>query len=195
MFGSVAAVDDIVNTVVDFVRKGDRAHLRALDILPAALYVTDADGFITYCNPACVDFAGRTPTLGQDRWCVTWKLYTDAGDFLPHHQCPMAIAIQTKRAVRGVIAVAARPNGTRVKFLPFPTPVIGSHGELRGAVNMLIAMNERDEPMPGDLIDDVRAWLSRLVEKALATFTIEDIRMLRREMEQELGSQPPRLLH
>jgi hypothetical protein len=100
--------------------------------------VTDADGVITYYNPACVAFAGRVPALGQDRWCVTWKLYTEDGAFLPHDQCPMADAILTQTPVRGLSAIAERPDGTRLNFLPFPTPLFDAQGQFIGAVNMLI---------------------------------------------------------
>ena len=110
----------------------------ALDQLPAAIYVTNPDGLITYYNPACIDFAGRVPTIGSDRWCVTWKLYTEDGTFLPHEKCPMAVAILEKRAVRGVAAVAERPDGSRVNFMPYPTPIFDAEGDLLGAVNILI---------------------------------------------------------
>src|SRR3954462_7278723 len=71
-----------------------------LDALPVPVYVTDADGAVTYWNRECVHFAGREPELGQDRWCVTWKIYTTTGDFMPHDQCPMAQAIKERRAIR-----------------------------------------------------------------------------------------------
>ena len=135
MYASTAVVDEILRTALDVVGMGDDALHAALDELPAAIYVTDTEGLVTYFNPACVDFAGRTPAVGQDRWCVTWKLYTDEGEFLPHDECPMAVAIKTKFAIRGVTAVAERPDGTRVNFRPYPTPVISEDGELLGAVD------------------------------------------------------------
>jgi len=116
--------------------------LRALlDAMDAPLYVTDEEGFVVYANEACAEFAGRTPAPGRDRWCVTWKLYTEAGDLLPHEHCPMAVAIQQQTPVRGVNAIAERPDGTRVTFTPLPTPLFGRNGQLLGAVNMLIASN------------------------------------------------------
>ena len=142
MYASTAVADEILRSALDVVRMGDDALHAALDELPAAIYVTDTEGLVTYFNPACVDFAGRTPAVGQDRWCVTWKLYTDEGEFLPHDECPMAVAIKTKFAIRGVTAVAERPDGTRVNFRPYPTPVISEDGELLGAVNMLIDVTD-----------------------------------------------------
>src|SRR2546430_16731334 len=93
-----------------------------LDALPAAIYVTDRHGKITYFNPACVAFSGRTPELGSDHWCVTWKLFYPDGTPMPHDQCPMAIALREGRVVRGQEAIAERPDGSRGWFEPYPTP-------------------------------------------------------------------------
>ena len=98
--------------------KGERYVRGLIEALPAAIYMTDAQGRITYYNEAAVAFTGRRPALGQDRWCVTWRLYQPDGTLLPHDQCPMAIALKENRPIRGVEAVAERPNGTRVSFMP-----------------------------------------------------------------------------
>ncbi len=142
MDGSAAFTDDILHTAIEVVGQGGDSLLASLDDLPAPIYVTDADGMVTHFNQACIGFAGRTPAVGKDRWCVTWKLYTDDGEPLPHDQCPMAIAILQRREVRGVTAIAERPDGARVHFQPFPTPFFGPDGELLGAVNMLIDVTE-----------------------------------------------------
>ncbi len=109
-----------------------------LDRLDAPAYLTDTDGNVTYWNRACVDFAGREPQLGQDRWCVTWKLYTMAGEPLAHDACPMAVAIKQQRIVRDAVAIAERPDGSRRAFTPYPTPLFDESGSMTGAVNLLI---------------------------------------------------------
>jgi len=113
-----------------------------LDELPVPIYTTDATGAVTYWNRACVEFAGRQPQLGEDRWCVTWQLYTTLGDPLPHDKCPMAEAIQNRRPVRDAIAIAERPDGSRVAFKPYPTPLFNEDGSITGAVNMLIDVTD-----------------------------------------------------
>ena len=145
MLESRQTADDLVNAALGVLEKRDDRLLSALDRLPAPLYVTDADGFITYFNPSCIGFAGRTPAVGKDRWCVTWKLFTDAGEFLPHDQCPMADAIHRRCRIRGVGAVAERPDGTRVHFMPYPTPLLSEDGALLGAVNILIDITEQHQ--------------------------------------------------
>lgn len=142
MYATPTMVEDMLRSAVAAAASGNEFLYRALEGLPGAIYVTDAQGFITFFNSSCIDFAGRMPSVGQDRWCVTWKLYSETGEFMPHDQCPMAVAIHTKQSVRGVIALAERPDGTRVKFLPYPTPLLGPNGELRGAINMLIDITD-----------------------------------------------------
>lgn len=113
-----------------------------LDRLPVPIYATDAGGSVTYWNRACIEFAGREPELGRDRWCVTWQLYTLDGDPLAHKDCPMAEAINQQRPVRDTIAIAERPDGSRVAFRPYPTPLFADDGSLTGAVNMLIDVTD-----------------------------------------------------
>jgi PAS domain S-box-containing protein len=115
-----------------------------LQALPAAIYTTDADGRITFFNRACVEFAGRTPQIGE-MWCVTWKLRWPDGTPLAHEDCPMAIAIRENRPVRDVEAIAERPDGSRICFMPYPTPLRDDNGALIGAVNMLVDITTRKQ--------------------------------------------------
>jgi PAS domain S-box-containing protein len=119
-------------------------HLRALiDALPTAVYTTDAQGRVTHFNPACIELSGRTPEVGSDHWCVTWKLYHADGRPMPHDECPMAIALRERRIVRGGRAIAERPDGSRIWFEPYPTPLFDASGALVGGVNMLVDVTER----------------------------------------------------
>ena len=115
-----------------------------LQTLPAAIYTTDLEGRITFYNDAAIAFAGRRPSIGE-KWCVTWRLYRPDGSYLPHDQCPMAMTLKEGRAVRGVEAIAERPDGTRVWFTPFPTPLTDAKGRMVGAVNMLVDITARKE--------------------------------------------------
>jgi PAS domain S-box-containing protein len=116
---------------------------RLLDSLPAALYVTDAEGRLTYFNNAAVEFSGRTPRLGTDQWCVSWRLYHADGRPMPHEECPMAKALKDGKAVRGATAIAERPDGRRIPFMPSPTPLFDEHGKLVGGINLLLDISDR----------------------------------------------------
>jgi PAS domain-containing protein len=151
MLNQDSSPDEIVLDAVESLRRSDVSLFPALNALPAPLYVTNAAGVVTYFNPACVGFTGRTPKVGKDRWCVTWKLYTEEGDFLPHEMCPMGEALRQKRPIRGVSAWAERPDGSRVRFLPFPTPIFSDEGEIMGAVNLLLDITDARQ------VQDLRA--------------------------------------
>jgi PAS domain S-box-containing protein len=120
------------------LQENERRFREMLDALPAAVYTTDAEGRLTYFNPAAVEFSGRTPELGTDQWCVTWKLYYSDGTPMPHDECPMAIALKENRVVRGAEAVAERPDGKRIWFEPYPTPLRDDEGRVVGGINMLL---------------------------------------------------------
>jgi PAS domain S-box-containing protein len=121
----------------------DVLHRDILNALPAAIYTTDADGKITFYNEACVDFSGRRPVIGEDSWCVTWKLFHLDGRPMPHDECPMAVALKDGREIRGAEAVAERPDGVRLVFTPYPTLLRDADGAVVGAVNMLVDITER----------------------------------------------------
>lgn len=195
MFPSNAVADQILRLAINIVKNGDHAQFLVLDLLPVAIYVTDAQGVVSYFNPSCIELAGRWPVVGSDRWCISWKLYTDEGQFLPHDQCPMAVAIQTKQTVRGITATAERPNGSRVSFLPFPTPVIGSHDELLGAVNVMVVVADHLLPIARDPNRDPKTWQDTLVGEALAGFSTRDLMDLIEEIEFELNRKGPRVLN
>lgn len=172
MHASPAIADEILKRAVKAVPRGVDELRRVLADEPLPIYVTDAEGLVTYFNRACVDFAGLTPQLGQARWCVTWKLYTDDGAFLPHADCPMAVAIKTRRPIRGVTALAERPDGVRVRFMPFPTPVFDEDGELVGAVNVLIDVSDAQQAEL--LLAQARRcrWLAGTVKDAQTALTL-----------------------
>ena len=125
------------------ITRGDHYFRDVLEALPAAIYTTDAAGRITYYNQAAALLWGQRPELGESEWCGSWKLYWPDGRPLPHDQCPMALAIKEGRPNRGMEAVAERPDGIKIPFIPYPTPLYDSSGTLVGAVNMLVDITDR----------------------------------------------------
>lgn len=49
----------------------------------------------------------------------------------------MATAVTERRTVRGLTAIAERPDGSRVVFMPYPTPIVRG-GQFVGAFNILV---------------------------------------------------------
>jgi PAS domain S-box-containing protein len=125
------------------LRENERKFREMIDALPAAVYTTDAQGRLTHFNHACVELSGRAPELGTNKWCVTWKLYYPDGRRMPHDECPMAIALKEGRVIRGTEAIAERPDGSRIWFTPYPSPLRDARGRIVGGINMLVDITER----------------------------------------------------
>jgi PAS domain S-box-containing protein len=149
--GNVIGASKIARDITE--RKQAEAALRQseqrlqdlLAAIPAAIYTTDADGTVSYFNEAAVELSGRRPIVGVDKWCVGWKLFWPDGTPLPHDQCPMAIALKEGRIIRNAEAIAERPDGSRVPFIPYPTPLRDAGGRIVGGINMLVDISERKQ--------------------------------------------------
>ncbi|HEV2561236.1 MAG TPA: HWE histidine kinase domain-containing protein [Rhizomicrobium sp.] len=169
IIGAVTCLQDVTEQKLaeEALRNRERWYRELLEALPAAIYTTDKDGKITFYNQAAAMLAGQHPQLGQDQWCVTWRLYKPDGSPLPHDECPMAIALKENRPVRGAEAIVERPDGTRIPMTPYPTPLRDDAGRLVGAVNMLVDTSERKkaESQQKALIDE----LNHRVKNTLAT--------------------------
>lgn len=139
---TVVTVDNLLRSRLIQGKNAQGLH-RLLNALPAAVYMTDADGRITYYNDAAAALWGCRPARGSADWCGSWKLYWPDGNPMTHDECPMAVALKEKRPVRGQEAIAERPDGTRVPFLAYPTPLFDGSGRLTGGINTLIDLTER----------------------------------------------------
>jgi PAS domain S-box-containing protein len=144
----------------------------AIEALPAAIYMTDTEGRLTFYNSAAAELWGCHPQLGETKFCGSWKLYWPDGTPLPHDECPMALALRERRPIRGMEAVAERPDGTRIPFIPYPTPVFDASGMFTGAVNMLVDISERKRA-EADLAER-QAQLAVFVEHAPAAIAMFD---------------------
>ena len=55
-------------------------------------------------------------------------------------------ALRERRSIRGAEAIAERPDGTRVNFVPYPTPLFDEDGNLAGAVYLLLDVTAKRRP-------------------------------------------------
>jgi PAS domain-containing protein len=69
-------------------QQSERKLRELLGALPAAVYVTDAEGHITYCNQSAVDLWGIEPIPGKDRWSDLSLFYHADGSPMAPEDCP-----------------------------------------------------------------------------------------------------------
>jgi PAS domain S-box-containing protein len=131
--------------VEEKLQKSEQLFRELLEALPAAVYVTDAEGRITYCNEAAVNLWGARPRLGEDRWCDLARFYYLDGRRMELRDCPTEIALKQGRCVRGCEATLERADGTRIPIIPYPTPIRRATGAIVGVVNMMVDITERQK--------------------------------------------------
>jgi PAS domain S-box-containing protein len=118
-----------------------------LERLPAAVYVCDPEGLITFFNGPAAEVWGREPQLNDpiDRFCGSFRLYRSDGTPIAHDQCWMALALQNETAFEGEEIIIERPDGTRRTALAHASPLRDDTGRLTGAVNILVDITGRKE--------------------------------------------------
>ncbi|HUQ67283.1 MAG TPA: PAS domain S-box protein [Flavitalea sp.] len=139
------------------------------EILPIAVYTCDIDGYITFYNKHAIELWGREPELGKDLWCGSWKIFTPDGDPLPLDNCPMAIALRTRKEVHNHEIVIERPDGTRMNIIPHPRPMFDENGNFHGAMNMLVDVTGKksDEQKAARLSSIVKYSNAAIISKTL----------------------------
>ncbi len=116
----------------------------SLSALTVPVYTTDTEGNITFYNDAAADLWGFRPEIGGKQWCGSWRLYLPDGTPLPFEDCPLALTLRQGAPVNGVEAVAERPDGSRVAFMPYPNLVRDDAGQVTGAINLLVELTDRN---------------------------------------------------
>jgi signal transduction histidine kinase/CheY-like chemotaxis protein len=108
-----------------------------IEVLPAAVYVCNADAVVVAYNRRAAELWGREPTPGDtdQKYCGAHRLYQLDGTFMPHRDTPMEWVLRTGKPARDREVIIERPNRSRITVLVNIAPLFGEDGELVGAVN------------------------------------------------------------
>lgn len=147
----------------------DKRWRELLNALAAAVYLTDASGRLVYFNQAAADLWGHSPTLGTAHWCGSWRLLWPDGRPMAHDECPMAIALKERRAIRDAEAISERSDGKRIPFLAYPSPLWNDAGELIGGINLLLDISSRKRAERADQL------LAAIVESSADAIVSKDL--------------------
>jgi PAS domain S-box-containing protein len=151
------------------LRAGDLRFRAMINALPAAVYTTDDQGRLTHFNQAAATLSGRTPQVGTDRWCVSWKLYRADGTPLPHDECPMAMALKEGRDIWGEQIIIERPDGARRWLEPYASVLRDARSQVVGGINMLVDVTERKQA------EEARALLAEIVSSSEDAIVSKDL--------------------
>lgn len=124
----------------------DSAEARQiLETLPAAAYLCDREGLITYFNARAARLWGRAPKLNDptDRFCGSFRLYSPDGAPIRHEECWMALALREGREYLECEIVIERPDGSRRFVTAHASPFCDKGPWVSGAVNVLVDVTDR----------------------------------------------------
>jgi PAS domain S-box-containing protein len=153
-----------------------------LEAIPAAVYTTDKNGYLTYFNEVAVKLWGRRPEIGKQRWSGAFKISMFDETLVPDDQCPMAEVLRTGKPAYNIEAYIERPDGTRIPCAFFPTPIFDEDGSVIGGVNMLVdisrqkAVQEQQSILVRELDHRIKNNLATI--QAIAGTTIRNARSL-----------------
>lgn len=116
-----------------------------LGILPLPVFLTDAEGRLTFYNKAAAEFWGYEPPLGEAVICGSWRLYWPDGREMAREDCPVIQTIRTGEPVHGVEFIAEKPDGTRTPIMPVPNVIRDATGRIIGSINLIINLADKHE--------------------------------------------------
>lgn len=128
--------------------------------LPAAFYIIDKNGFITFYNDAAVELWGRIPEIGKERWSGSFKIFElDGITEVPLDQSPMALILK-QEITSDEPLIIERPDGTRKYFIANSERTFNSNGTISGATNLLIDITE------SKIAEEQKARLAAIVQSS-----------------------------
>jgi PAS domain S-box-containing protein len=144
--GVVATFIDITRRKLAEVelRAGEERYRRLFELVPVAVYSTDAEGAVQDYNHWAVELWGRRPEKGLEKFCGAPRRFYPDGKIMPLDRYPIA------RVLRGEDLspderelIIEQAGGARKHVIVNPTAVKNERGEIAGAINCIHDITER----------------------------------------------------
>jgi PAS domain S-box-containing protein len=118
------------------VHNGELRYRTLFELVPVAVYSTDAEGVIRDFNRHAVELWGRKPDPKGEKFCGSFKMYRLDGTPMPHDECPMARVLQGEELTPSDCEVIVeKADGARKNVIVSPRVLRNSRGEIEGAIN------------------------------------------------------------
>ena len=143
--GVVATFIDITGrkTAEEEVASSARRYRTLFDLVPVAVYTTDAEGVVQEYNHRAVEMWGRTPG-SNEKFCGSFRMYYPDGSIMPHDQCPMARVLRGDELEPSELEViVAQENGAKLKVAVAPRTLKDGEGNIIGAINCVHDITHR----------------------------------------------------
>lgn len=140
-YGILVTAYDVTDLVEARERKleTESQYRNLLKGLPIAIYTCDNEGYIQLFNDAAVKLWGKTPEVGKDQWCGSWKSFEANGMELPKEKSPMAVK-DGEISQREIIM--ERPDGQKLNVIPYTQINYDKNGQRIGTIHTLIDISQ-----------------------------------------------------
>jgi two-component system, chemotaxis family, CheB/CheR fusion protein len=137
--GVVATFIDITRRKMaeDELRAGEERYRTLFELVPVAVYSTDAQGVIQEFNHRAAELWGRSPRPGE-KYCGSFRIFRPDGTPMALEDCPMARVLRNEDvAPEDLEIVVAQEDGSRRNVVVAPRAVRNAQNEIVGAINCL----------------------------------------------------------
>jgi PAS domain S-box-containing protein len=125
-------------------RNGELRYRTLFDLVPVAVYSTDAEGVIQEFNHRAVELWGRTPKRNVEKFCASFKLFHADGTPMRHDECPMARVLEGHElGPHDCEIIVEQANGMRKNVIVAPRVLKNEQAEIIGAINCFYDITER----------------------------------------------------
>ncbi|MFZ1219563.1 MAG: PAS domain S-box protein, partial [Chthoniobacterales bacterium] len=146
--GVVATFIDITarKRAEDEVRGAGVRYQTLFEMVPVAVYSTDADGAIQEFNRRATELWGRAPEKGRTKICGSFRSYYPDGRPMALDQRPIARALAGEELGPGDLEILIeQENGIRRNVVVVPRALKDERGNITGAINCLHDITHRKE--------------------------------------------------
>ncbi len=166
----IGAIQDITTTKQKEIQllESEKKLRFILNGLPVAVYLTDANGYISDYNDSALELWGKQPELGKDKWVNSTKLCDIFGNDIDYNKCPTAMAINTNKSILGQELTLLQKNGTVVNVIAFASPYLNTLNNVEGAMCVMVDITDRK------LIEERLTSLSHVARKTSNGVIIAD---------------------
>jgi PAS domain S-box-containing protein len=128
------------------VRNGELRYRTLFDLVPVAVYSTDAEGVIQEYNRRAAELWGRVPDRRGEKFCGSFKIFHSDGTPMPHDECPMARVLQGEEVTSSECEIIVeQTDGARKHVIVGPRVLRNDRGEIVGAINCLYDISDRKQ--------------------------------------------------
>ena len=114
------------------------------ELVPVAVYSTDAEGVIREFNHRAAELWGREPERKGEKFCGSFKLFYADGRPMSHDECPMARVLHGEELAPSECEIIVESeDGSRKNVSVSPRVLKNEKDEIVGAINCLYDITNR----------------------------------------------------